>query len=248
MRESDQSTGIGRWLKLIVLVVFLVGSALAVHQMGLSDDTLRRVRDLVARDAGWLGRAGFVATYALLITLTVPGTIVTVTGATIFPIEEAFVYTIVGALLGASVSFAIGRALGREAVETILGKADEGILAKISNSLERVEEHGLIAVAYLRMAYVPFVVLNYLAPLTGVRFRDFLVGTFLGILPGTFVFVFMGNTLGEVVKTGEWSALWMWKTPVAIGLFVASLALPWLANRWFRGRRSSANHGTEKPD
>lgn len=249
MSDEGSSGGIGRWLKLAVLLIFLLGAAVLAHQMGLGDQTLGRLRELVREDAGILGRVGFVATYALLVTLTVPGTIVTVAGATLFPILEAFVYTIFGALIGASISFAVGRLLGREAIESLLGNAEDGgIMQRISSAVQTMEDNGIVAVAYLRMAYVPFVVLNYAAPLTGIRFRDFLVGTFLGILPGTFVFVFMGNTLGDVLETGEWSSLWMWKTPVAIGLFVASLALPWLANRWFTARKDTSEDATLASD
>lgn len=189
--------------------------------------------------SGWWARILFVLVYAVLITATVPGTALTVFGATFFDLGETYVMVLVGAMLGASLSFGLGRVLGREAVETLLKRG--GMFERIQTIVSSFEAHGVLAVAYLRMAYVPFVVLNYLAPLTGIRFRDFALGTFLGILPGTFVFVFLGNTLQVAWESGSWGALVSWRGAVAVALFVGSLGLPWLAQK-LRGRISDSDN------
>ncbi|MEZ4460604.1 MAG: VTT domain-containing protein [bacterium] len=220
-----------KWFKFAVLVAFVITSALAVHHFNLFDYSRA---DVVAKleSMGPWSRVAFVVAYALLVCLTVPGTAVTVFGATFFGLGETYLMVLVGATIGASLSFGLGRLLGREAVESVLSKG--GMFERIEAISHRFEARGVLAVAYLRMAYVPFVVLNYLAPLTGIRFRDFVVGTVIGILPGTFVFVFLGNTLQSAWDTGDWGRLVSVQGAIAVALFVASLGLPWLANRVFR--------------
>lgn len=220
-----------KWIKLGALVVLLIGAAVWVHAFGGSEFSRADAQAWLI-DAGPWSRILFVIAYATLICLTVPGTALTVFGATFFGLVEAYVLVLIGATLGAAISFVIGRALGRDAVESLLSRG--GMFDRIQKITRSFESRGVIAVAYLRMAYVPFVVLNYLAPLTGIRFRDFILGTFLGILPGSFVFVFLGNTLQHAFETGSWSTLISWRGAIAVSLFLLSLGLPWAASRLFR--------------
>lgn len=220
-----------KWLKLAVLLLLVVGAALWVHAFGGTEFSRAEAQAWLVEAGPW-SRVLFIVTYAVLICLTVPGTALTVFGATFFGLLEAYLLVLIAATLGAAMSFGLGRALGRDAVESLLSRG--GMFERIQKITRSFESRGIVAVAYLRMAYVPFVVLNYLAPLTGIRFRDFILGTFLGILPGSFVFVFLGNSLQVAWATGTWSALLSWRGAVALGLFLASLGLPWLASRLFR--------------
>lgn len=227
-----------KWVKLAILVMFVTIAAAIVHHYGLASFSHEKIVAELDAMGPW-SRVAFVLGYAFLITLTVPGTALTVFGATFFGLAETYGMVLVGATLGASLSFGIGRLLGRDAISSLLSRG--GMFEKILAVTQGFEQKGILAVAYLRMAYVPFVVLNYLAPLTGIRFRDFVIGTFVGILPGTFVFVFLGNTLQTAWESGDWSTLISWQGAAAIGLFVASLGLPWLAGKLFRGRSEPAS-------
>ncbi len=222
-----------KWVKLALLLMFVTIAAALVHHHGVAVFSHDKIVAELDAMGPW-SRVAFVLGYALLITMTVPGTALTVFGATFFGLAETYAMVLIGAMLGASLSFGIGRLLGRDAVSALLSRG--GMFEKIHGITQSFEQKGILAVAYLRMAYVPFVVLNYLAPLTGIRFRDFLIGTFVGILPGTFVFVFLGNTLQTAWDSGDWSTLVSWQGAAAIGLFVASLGLPWLAGKLFRTR------------
>jgi len=219
-----------KWAKFGLLIVFLIGALVAIQQFGLSaltdHDTIQAKLDTL----GVWAPVVYILAYALAITLTAPGTVVTLAGAAVFPLGVAFVCVLMGAMLGASISFYIARWLGRDAVLSVLG--GEGRIAIfLQRGNEMMETRGLMAVAYLRMAYVPFVALNYTAPLSGIRFRDFFWGTLLGILPGTFVFVFLGNTLKYAWEAGDASELLSWRGALAIALFGASLILPWAITR-----------------
>ncbi len=215
------------WLKLTALIVFVGGAALTMHGGGLSSEILKaEVLEPRMEAAGGWAPIVFIGIYALLITLTLPGTLVTLVGATLFPLATAFALTIVGAMTGASLSFFIGRLLGRSASQSVLEGSENPIITKIHGAIRRFEDNGILAVAYLRMVYVPFVALNYFAPLTGIRYRDFAIGTLIGILPGSFVFVFMGNSFQTAWRSGDISLLFNGQFAIAIALFAVSLILP----------------------
>jgi uncharacterized membrane protein YdjX (TVP38/TMEM64 family) len=219
------------WAKFALLVLLLGIAAYTVHATDFLDQLdYASVQQRFDALGPW-GPVGFVVLYAALIVATVPGTVVTIAGAAIFPLWATYGLVLAGAMLGASISFGIGRLLGRDAIRGFLEQSESSAVEKLREWTERIEENGLLAVAYLRIAYVPFSLLNYAAPLTGVRFRDYFLGTLLGILPGSFVFVFMGNVLQDAWESGTLEGLWTWKTPVAIGMFLASLLLPVILQR-----------------
>ncbi len=93
---------------------------------------------------------------------------------------------LVAALLGAVGAFGLGRVLGRDAVERLTGAR----VARLDGLLRR---RGLIAVIGMRLIPVlPFTAINYAAGLTAVRIRDYVIGTAVGIVPGTVAFVALG--------------------------------------------------------
>jgi len=84
---------------------------------------------------------------------------------------------LVAAMLGASIAFVLGRALGRDAVERFTGTRVE----RVDQLLRR---RGILAVIRLRLVPVlPFTAINY-AGLTAVRARDYAIGTAVGTVPG----------------------------------------------------------------
>jgi uncharacterized membrane protein YdjX (TVP38/TMEM64 family) len=86
-------------------------------------------------------------------------------------------------------------------------------------------------VLYLRLVYFPFTAMNFGMGLTKVKFRDYFLGTGLGILVGTFIFTFIIGTLKEVWAGGDWSQLLSLKVFFSIALFVFSLFIPKIVKR-----------------
>jgi phosphatidylserine/phosphatidylglycerophosphate/cardiolipin synthase-like enzyme/uncharacterized membrane protein YdjX (TVP38/TMEM64 family) len=88
------------------------------------------------------------------------------------------IYAAGGAMLSATATFAIGRRLGRETVRRLAGR-------RINALSQRLAQHGLLAVAFIRMLPVaPFSIVNVVAGASHIGWRDFLLGTLLGLLPG----------------------------------------------------------------
>jgi len=211
-------------IKAVILMGFMVAAVLTVRSPA--------VRELLtaAKLGAWLAAAGlwappaFILIYAAGVCLFIPGTLLTALGAAIFGPYWGFLYVWIAAMLGAAGAFLIGRYLGREFAASLIGdrlkKYDDAIAAK-----------GFATVLYLRLVYFPFTPMNFGMGLTKVRFRDYLWGTGLGILVGTFIFTFFVGTIKEVWASGQWINLLTWKVFFSLGLFIFSLLIPKIVDK-----------------
>jgi uncharacterized membrane protein YdjX (TVP38/TMEM64 family) len=166
----------------------------------------------------------YIVVYAVGVCLFVPGSVLTGIGAVIFGAYWGFLYVWIGAMIGASVAFLVGRTLGREFAASLVGDR----LRKYDDVIER---RGFATVLYLRLIYFPFTPMNFGMGLTKVHFRDYFFGTGLGILVGTFIFTFFIGTIRDIWSSGNWSGLLSWKVLFSVGLFVVSFFIPKLVNR-----------------
>ena len=189
----------------------------------LTAEALQQFLDAV----GFWAPVVFMFVYAAGVCLFVPGTLLTGLGAAIFGAYWGFVYVWIGAMMGASLAFLIGRTLGRDFAASLIGD-------KLKKYDDAIRRNGFATVLYLRLVYFPFTPMNFGMGLTSVSFRDYVFGTGLGILVGTFIFTFFIGTLKDVWVSGDWSQLLSFKVFFSIALFVFSFFIPKLIKR-FRG-------------
>lgn len=169
--------------KLALLAVLIVAVVVAEYVWGWSGVSVLRER---VEAAGPLGAVAFVVGYAALCLLPAPKSVLTALGGLLFGLWWGALLAWVGAMVGAVAGFWLGRLLGREAVDRLL----RGRLERADRLLS---EHGLGAVVTARLIPVlPYTGLNYSAGLTGVRFRDYVVGTALGMVPGSLAYAALG--------------------------------------------------------
>ncbi len=212
-------------IKAVLLVMFIVAAVATVRFTGVMEFlTVEKLGGMPATAGIWAPLA-FIKIYAAGVCLFIPGTLLTALGAAIFGAYWGFVYVWVAAMLGASGAFLIGRYLGREFAASLIGDR----LGKYDDAIER---NGFATVLYLRLVYFPFTAMNFGMGLTKVRFRDYLWGTGLGILVGTFIFTFFVGTIKEVWATSQWANLLTWKVFFSLGLFVFSLFIPKIINKF----------------
>lgn len=158
-----------------------------------------RLQALV-QSAGWAGVVVFVLGYAVLVLAPTPASVLTILGGALFGVWWGTLLAWSGALLGAFGGFLIGRRLGRPAVDRLL----RGRLQQADRVLAH---HGLVAVLTVRLVPLfPFTPLNYASGLLGVRMRDYVVGTAVGIVPGALAYAAVGasgaDPRGIVVGVG----------------------------------------------
>jgi uncharacterized membrane protein YdjX (TVP38/TMEM64 family) len=210
--------------KAAILVAFIAAAIAAVRFSPLSGYlTAEGLGQFLARAGLWAPLV-FIGIYALGVCLFVPGSILTGIGAVIFGAYWGFVYVWVGAMIGASVAFVIGRTLGREFAASLVGNR----LRRYDDAIER---NGFATVLYLRLIYFPFTPMNFGMGLTKVHFRDYFFGTGLGILVGTFIFTFFFGSLKEVWVSGNWRELASARVFFSVGLFVFSFFIPKFVGR-----------------
>jgi len=209
----------GALLKASILVVFIFVAIYVIRFTPVKDfltpEALSRFLETVGIGAPLL----YMLIYAVGICLFVPGTLLTALGAAIFGAYWGFLYVWVGAMVGASAAFWIGRTLGREFAASLIGDR----LRKYDDAIER---NGFATTLYLRLVYFPFTPMNFGMGLTKVRFWDYVFGTGLGIIVGTFIFTFFVGTLKEVWTSGNWGEFLSFKVFFSVGLFIFSLFIP----------------------
>ena len=144
-----------------------------------------------ARGLGFWGPAVVVLIYVLACVLLLPGFILTIGAGFIFKFWLGAATVSVGATLGACAAFWVGRTVARGWVaKKIAGNA------KFAAIDEAVGREGFKIVLLTRLSPVfPFVLLNYAFGLTRVRFRSYALASWIGMLPGTVMYVYIGSGL-----------------------------------------------------
>jgi uncharacterized membrane protein YdjX (TVP38/TMEM64 family) len=158
----------------LVLAVLLAGGLLWL----LLEGRLDGVQDAVAATGVW-GPVVYLVTHVVLTLVPVSKNLLSGVAGALFGLVGGIAISWLASMLSALVCFAIARRLGREAVSEMTGPR----LAKVDD----VTRHqGVGAVVVSRPTPVlPFTIVNYGAGVSAVSRRDFLVGTAVGIVPGT---------------------------------------------------------------
>lgn len=206
-------------VKAFVLAAFVVGAIALVRLTPIKEYLTAEALGRFLEAVGFWAPLVFMLVYAVGVCLFVPGTLLTGLGAAIFGPYWGFLYVWVGAMLGASGAFWIGRTLGREFAASLIGD-------KLKKYDEAIERNGFATVLYLRLVYFPFTPMNFGIGLTRVRFWDYFFGTGLGIIVGTFIFTFFIGTVKEVWVSGHWGELLSLKVFFSLGLFAFSFFIP----------------------
>lgn len=173
--------------------------------------------------AVWL----FVLVYTLATVVGIPGTVLTVAGGAVFGIIWGTFWSVVGATLGAIGAFWVARYLLRDWAEQWFGH--HKALDKFN---EAVRDKPLTFVLAVRFAPIcPFNLVNFLFGLTPIRCLDYAMGTFLGIIPGTLAYTWLGLAGGTALRGGD-----RWHFFLALSFLALLSILPILAKKISRER------------
>jgi uncharacterized membrane protein YdjX (TVP38/TMEM64 family) len=227
------------WRRLLPAAV-LVAAIAAAFALGLADYlSFETLRDNRAHLLAWVASYGivaglaYIAAYIVVVALSLPGAIfVSLAGGFMFGAALATVYTVVGATVGATVIFLVARSA-----------VGDLFYEKAGSGLRRMEDgfrdNALSYLLFLRLIPLfPFWLVNLVPAFLGVSLRVYLIGTFFGIIPGTFVYCLAGAGLGSVFEAGETFSVASVLTPKMIAALVglAVLALLPVVYKRLRGR------------
>lgn len=146
---------------------------------------------------GTLGAIVFIGIYIVATVAFLPGSILTLGAGVIFGVWLGAFYVFVGATLGATAAFLVGRYLARNWVAKKIAGNDK------FNAIDRaVSKEGLKIVLLTRLSPIfPFNLLNYAFGVTGVSIQDYILGS-IGMIPGTIMYVYIGSLAGNLALIG----------------------------------------------
>ncbi|MDZ7710431.1 MAG: TVP38/TMEM64 family protein [Roseovarius sp.] len=245
MDQSRSSTptprrrGLLRHAPLAVILIAAVVGYITLRDH-ITFDTLRDHREtlLAFRDSHFAALAvGFIATYVAIVAFSLPGAAVaSVTGGFLFGLVLGTTFNVTAASLGAIAIFLAARwGLGAALAARI--ETSEGRMKRLK---QRLHDNEISVLFLMRLVpAVPFFVANLLPALVGVRFRNFVLTTVLGIIPGAIVFTWIGVGLGEVFDRGDTPDLSLLWEPQIIGpiLGLAALAALPMLIKAIRGKK-----------
>ncbi|WP_084420155.1 TVP38/TMEM64 family protein [Henriciella litoralis] len=203
---SQSSTSI--WVRLWPVYLIAAGLGTAWY-IGLFDylsiETLQRQNETLqafVTENLLLAIAAYIAIYALATLFMLPGALwITVAGGLLFGLIGGTLATVTGATLGASLLFfAAKTSLGK-----ILGEKAGGFVKKMEAGFKENSISYMFALRLLPL--VPFPVANIAPALLGARYRNFLLTTALGIIPGVLAYTWIGASLGATFDAGETQSL-----------------------------------------
>lgn len=211
----------------IALAFLLLAAIVAVVVGWPLDAWLNRAAAWTATNAVAAGVL-FIALYVVAAVLLVPCTVLTLAAGLLFGLPLGVALTSVGSVLGATAACAVGRFVARDWIARRTAGWPR------LHALDAATHHdGFVIVLLARLSpLIPYNLLNYGLSVTSVRFRDFVPATWLGMLPITVLYVYVGSlarSLTALTDTGR-APSWATYSLLAIG-FAATVALTLLITR-----------------
>jgi uncharacterized membrane protein YdjX (TVP38/TMEM64 family) len=190
-----------RWLPLAIILLAILLTYLSGLYDYASLETLKKYNQQLIKWSEqhyWLLAVIFSASYAVIVALSIPvALLLSITSDYIFGIFAGTLYVLIGATLGATAVFlSVRLALGDWAYEKV-----RGWITKVHDEFQT---NGFYYLLTLRLIpIIPFWTLNIIPAFFNLSLWQFMLATFLGIIPGTIVYVSIGNGLNTLIAAGD---------------------------------------------
>ncbi|PBB06962.1 TVP38/TMEM64 family protein [Salimicrobium humidisoli] len=208
-----------QWLKIILVLSLFLTAAYITHfrlDLGPSD-----IRDFIL-SFGWWGPFVFFLIYTAGPLIFLPTSVLSLGAGLLFGVWPGVLYIIIGATGAAMTGYVMARLFGKSIVPLDNFSWGEKLF-------RRIEERGFLYIFVLRLIpIVSFDLLSYAGGIARVRFRSYILATVLGMIPGTFVYSFLGSSLasGSIVTIGAAAAVFV--LMVAVTYYFRAPVKKWL--------------------
>jgi len=174
-------------LIVIILIVIIIFALFSLKKTGvLNNLDAKSIKNMID-SFGALAPFVYILLFSLVPLTLFPDSILAIAGGMAFGFVNGSIFTVIGALIGGTISFYISRILGREIVEKLVrgkGKWFE----------DGIEKKGFLLILTLRLIpLVPFDIISYGAGISKIKYSDFIFATFIGIIPGVLIFSNLGD-------------------------------------------------------
>ncbi|MFD2204463.1 TVP38/TMEM64 family protein [Kiloniella antarctica] len=230
---------IKRLLPLLILVVgLLVVYSFGWHEF-LSFSALqenREVLDGFVRERGLIAVLAFIGLYTVVVAFSIPGgSFLTIAGGFLFGSLLGGSYAIMAATLGSTLVFLAAKSAFRD----FFHKRAKGYLRAMEAGFHENELSYLLVLRLVPL--FPFWLVNLVPAFVGVSLRNYVVATFIGIIPGTFVYASVGNGLDALFRSGGTPDLGIILKPEVLlpilGLALLSL-IPVVYKKFYKEKRT----------
>lgn len=208
---------------ILVLIVLLVGIGFLFLPVKVWTLSLQSW----IQSLGWIGPFVFVVIYVMATMLLIPGSALTLAAGAIFGLWVGAVTVIVGANLGAFCSFLLAKTKLR-------AKVQEWAAAnpKFAALDRAIGQNGFKMVTLTRLSPAfPFTLLNYLLGVTSVKTLPYVLANFIGMLPATFLYVYLGSLAGDTLTGTATSGASTFQFVLKIVGLLATLAVVIIVTR-----------------
>jgi uncharacterized membrane protein YdjX (TVP38/TMEM64 family) len=222
---------LGAIVKFLVMLAVLVIAALALRYTPLSEFLTREkmVATLAELRLAWWSPLALIGLYIVLSPTGLPVSPLIFAGGVVFGVWWGWLYNFIGSLLGATSTYLLARALGRQLIEHVAG---ERLIAKVEHVLER---HGFWNLVRSRFLPIPFAVINYGAALAGIRWPVFITASALGLAPSMVIWTYFGYAIFSVASEGRQAVIRNLLIALAVALtltFLVPLRRAWKRRRY----------------
>ena len=200
---------------LVSFIVALVGLAAAWRYTPIADvvtaESVVAFTQSFARN--WWAPLLLIAAYTPASMVMFPRPLITLGAVMAFGAWQGLVYAMFGVVLAGVAGYAIGRLFHRDTARRLAGPR----LARVSNLIKR---RGIVAVALVRLVPIaPYLVVNVVMGAMRIKLRDFVIGTFLGMLPGSLAATVLSHQFAAALQ--EPARVNGWLVAAAVAGFVA---------------------------
>ncbi len=232
MKDDRPSRNLRSALLRFAILILLIGAGLLVIRwtpLGewLTRDTL--VASLSSLRVTWWAPLLLVGLFALFAPLGIPVSPLILAGGLVFGVRWGWLYNFLGMMSGATVSFLLANALGRDLVVNLAG---ETLLQRVEGLLAR---HGFWTLVRIRFLPLPFVMANFGAAFAGYPLSQFLSASALGLAPSMLIYTYFGYALATVATAERQAVVWNLIGAVALVLlltFLVPLRQAWKRRRY----------------
>lgn len=202
--------------------ILLLSYGIYIARTGASPlDTLRQLVSFLSVSA-W-GPLIFIGLYILRPLFLFSAGLLTIASGVLFGPVFGVIYTVIGSNIGASLAYLIGRFFGSD----VIG-AQQQEAKGVRSYIKRMRENSFETVFIMRLLFLPYDLVNYLAGFLRINYGAFILATVLGALPGTISFALFGASTGlsEGTPRFDWRIL-----AASVGIFIISLGISRLVKR-----------------
>ena len=229
MDDKQKKAGVIQRILILCAVVIAIIAVFHFTPLSISDFTPERIKTFI-QQFGVMAPLIFILIYSLrALILVLPVGVMSLAGGLAFGKWWGTLFILIGATLGACASFLMARYLGRGFIER-LGVLKKGRLKTFD---EGVEKNGFRFILFVRLIPLfQYDAVNFGAGLSKMRFRDYAIGSLIGMIPGGFINAMLGSSLDNIIS---------FQFFIALGCFVLLMFIPAIFNLIKKRRQKRAS-------